>query len=130
RNDLSLGSLFFQRGYLDQAEASFQQALRKDSSSAEALYGIGSVYLNQNKNAAARGMFERCVKLQAAYPDTPPDAWNNLGVLATRENRIDDAIANFQKALKLNQNHLLSLVNLGNAYRLQKRWNEAREALD
>ena len=54
RNYLSLGALFFQRGYLDQAEASFQQALRDDPSSAEALYGIGSVYLNQNKNAAAR----------------------------------------------------------------------------
>ena len=59
RNYLSYGSLFFQRGYLDQAEASFQQALRDDPSSAEALYGIGSVYLNQNKNAAARETFER-----------------------------------------------------------------------
>ena len=55
RNYLSYGALFFQRGYLDQAEASFQQALRDDPSSAEALYGIGSVYLNQNKNAAAAG---------------------------------------------------------------------------
>jgi len=45
RNYLSLGSLFFQRGYLGEAEASFQQASRDDPSSAEALYGIGSVYL-------------------------------------------------------------------------------------
>ncbi len=63
RNYLSYGALFFQRGYLDQAEVSFQQALGDDPSSAEALYGIGSVYLNQNKNAAARESFERAVKL-------------------------------------------------------------------
>ena len=63
RNYLSYGALFFQRGYLDQAEVSFQQALRDDPSSAEAVYGIGSVYLNQNKNAAARESFERAVKL-------------------------------------------------------------------
>jgi tetratricopeptide (TPR) repeat protein/thiol-disulfide isomerase/thioredoxin len=130
RNYLSLGALFFQRGYLDQAEASFQQAFRDDSSSAEALYGIGSVYLNQNKNATARETFERAVKLPANYPDTLPDAWNNLGVIATREGRVDDSVQCFQQALQRNPHHLLALDNLGNAYRLQKRWDEARKVLE
>jgi len=130
RNHLSAGSLFYQRGYLEQAEVSFRQALQDDPASAEALYGIGSVYLNQNKNAAAREMFERCVMLRANYPDTLPDAWNNLGVLATREGHIDASIVNFQQALKISPQHLLSLNNLGNAYRLQKRWDEARKVLD
>jgi len=129
RNNLSLGALFFQRGYLDQAEVAFQMAWRDDPTSAEALYGIGSVYLNQNKNAAARETFERCVKLQPSYPDTLPDAWNNLGVIATRENHIDEAVEDFEKALRLNPRHLLSLDNLGNAYRLQKRWDNARAIL-
>lgn len=130
RNYLSYGVLFFQRGYLDQAGASFQQAFREDPTSAEALYGVGSVYLNQNKNAAARQAFERAVKLQAAYPDTLPDAWNNLGVIGTREGRVDDSIQCFQQALQLNPHHLLALDNLGNAYRLQKRWDEARAVLE
>ncbi len=130
RNYLSYGALFFQRGYLDQAEASFGRALHDDPSSAEALYGIGSVYLNQKKNVAARESFERAVKLQANYPDTFPDAWNNLGVIATREGRVDDSVQCFQKALVLNPHHLLSLDNLGNAYRLQKRWDEARQVLE
>jgi len=130
RNYLSLGSLFYQRGYLDEAEASFEQALHDDPSSAEALYGIGSVYLNQNKNSAAREAFERCVKLQGGYPNTMPDAWNNLGVLATREGRVEDSIECFQQALKLSPNHVLSLDNLGNAYRLEKRWDDARTVLE
>ncbi len=129
RNYLSYGALFFQRGYLDQAQASFQQALRDDPQSAEALYGIGSVYLNQNKNTAARETFERAVKLRANYPDTVPDTWNNLGVIATREGRIGDAVPCFLEALRLNPRHLLSLDNLGNAYRSQKRWDEARAVL-
>jgi tetratricopeptide (TPR) repeat protein len=129
RNYLSYGAQFFQRGYLDQAEASFQRAFRDDPSSAEAVYGIGSVYLNQNKNAAAREIFERVVKLPASYPDTLPDAWNNLGVIATREGRVDDSIRCFQEALRLSPHHLLSLDNLGNAYRLQKNWSEARKVL-
>ncbi len=130
RNHLSSGALFFQRGYLDQAAAEFQQALQDDPSSAEALYGVGSVYLNQNKNAEARQMFERCVKLRPNYPDTLPDAWNNLGVLATREGRIPEAIGYFQRALTLNANHLLSLDNLGSAYRVQKQWEDARKILE
>jgi tetratricopeptide (TPR) repeat protein len=130
RNYLSYGALFFQRGYLDQAEASFQQALRDDPQSAEALYGVGSVYLNQNKNAAARETFERVVKLPANYPDTLPDTWNNLGVIATREGRIGESVPCFLEALRLSPHHLLSLDNLGNAYRSQKRWDEARAVLE
>ncbi len=130
RNYLSYGAQFFQRGYLDQAEASFQRAFRDDPSSAEALYGIGSVYLNQNKNAAAREVFERTVKLRPNYPDTLPDAWNNLGVIATREGRSDDSVRCFQAALQVSPHHLLSLDNLGNAYRLQKNWGEARKVLE
>jgi tetratricopeptide (TPR) repeat protein len=130
RNYLSLGAIFFQRGYLDQAEVAFQQAFRDDPSSAEALYGIGSVYLNQNKNDAAVEIFERVVKLTANYPETLPDAWNNLGVIATREARVADSVKCFQQALQLNPRHLLSLDNLGNAYRFEKRWDEARTTLE
>lgn len=130
RNYLSLGALFFQRGYLDQAEVSFQEAFRDDPSSAEALYGIGSVYLNQNKNESAQDAFERTVKLQASYPDTLPDAWNNLGVIATRNGQIEESIPNFQKALRLNPLHLAALDNLGNAYRSLKQWDDARQVLE
>ena len=130
RNYLSYGALFYQRGYLDEAEAAFQQALRDDPSSAEALYGIGSVYLNQNKNAAAREAFEQSVKLTAGYPGTLADAWNNLGVIATRENRVSDAIQRFENALRENPNHLLALDNLGNAHRQLKQWSDARKILE
>ena len=130
RNYLNYGSIYFQRGYLDQAEAFFRLALRDDPESAEALYGLGSVYLKQEKSGEARQSFERAVKLQASYPDTVGNAWNNLGLLATREGRTDEAIPYFQEALKLNPDHLIALENLGNAYRQQKNWDEARKSLE
>ncbi|HLV88654.1 MAG TPA: FG-GAP-like repeat-containing protein [Candidatus Sulfotelmatobacter sp.] len=129
RNYLSLGAQFFQRGYLEEAESAFHQASREDPQSAEAVYGVGSVLLNQNKNPEAQETFERAIKLQASYPDTIPDSWNNLGVIATREGRIDDSISCFKQALRINPRHQAGLDNLGNAYRLQKQWNEAREVL-
>jgi len=130
RNYLSIGSLFFQRGYLEQARAFFDQAFREDPESAEALYGVGSVYLNQNKNAEARAVFEKAVKLTASYPGTLPDTWNNLGVIATREGHVEDSVQYFQEALKLSPRHILSLDNLGNAYRVQKKWTDARTVLE
>jgi tetratricopeptide (TPR) repeat protein/peroxiredoxin len=130
RNYLNYGSVYFQRGFLEQAEASFQKALRDDPWSAEALYGLGSVYLKQERTREASESFERATKLQASYPDTLANAWNNLGLLATREGRTAEAIPYFQQALKLNPDHLIALENLGNAYRQHKNWDEARKVLE
>jgi tetratricopeptide (TPR) repeat protein len=130
RNYLSLGSVFFQREYLEPAETCFRLALHDDPASAEAFYGLGSVYLKQEKTAQARESFQRAIKLQAGYPDTLPNAWNNLGLLATREGRTAEAIPYFQEALRLSPDHLIALENLGNAYRQQRQWDEARKALE
>ncbi len=130
RNYLSYGSVFFQRGYYDQAGAAFDLALRDDPASAEALYGMGSVYLQQQKTAEARSSFERVTKLSASYPETLPNAWNNLGLLATREGRTAEAIPLFREALRLSPDHLVALENLGNAYRQQKQWDAARSVLE
>ena len=126
RNYLSYGSVFFQRGYFEQAEASFQLALRDDSESAEAVYGIGSVYLNQQKNDEARKCFERALKMRATYPGTLANCWNNLGLLAGREGRTSEAVADFKEALRMSPDHLIALNNLGSAYRQLKRWDDAR----
>ena len=130
RNYLSYGSVFFQRGYIDQAKESFGLALSADPSSAEALYGLGSVYLKEGNAVEARHSFERTIKLNPTYPDTLANAWNNLGLLATREGRTGEAIPYFQEALRLSPDHLIALDNLGNAYRQQQQWAEARKVLE
>jgi tetratricopeptide (TPR) repeat protein/peroxiredoxin len=130
RNYLSLGSVFFQRGYMEPAESAFQLALRYDPSSAEALYGLGSVYLKQEKPAEAQKNFEAALQTRAGYPETLPNAWNNLGLLATRAGRTQEAVEYFRKALELSPDHLVALENLGNAYRQQRNWAEAQKALE
>jgi tetratricopeptide (TPR) repeat protein/peroxiredoxin len=130
RNYLTFGSVFFQRGYMEQAAAAFQIALRDDPSSAEALYGIGSVYLDQQKTVQARESFERALKLRASYPDTLANSWNNLGLLAARAGRTEEAIGHFQGALRLSPDHMIALDNLGSAYRQQKHWDDARKTYE
>jgi Flp pilus assembly protein TadD/peroxiredoxin len=130
RNYLSYGSVFFQRGYYQQAEASFQLAAKADPMGAEARYGMGSVYLKQDKIREAKESFTEALKLTATYPDTLTNAWNNLGLIATREGKTEDAVGYFQKALRLNPEHFIARLNLGNAYRHEKRWDEARKELE
>jgi tetratricopeptide (TPR) repeat protein len=130
RNYLSYGSIFFQRGYFEQAELFFRQALRDDPESAEAYYGVGSACLNLQKTAEARANFQRATELESSYPDTIPNAWNNLGLLAAREEQTEKAIGYFQQALKVNPDHLVALENLGNAYRQLKNWERARSVLE
>ncbi len=130
RNYLSLGSIFFQRGYADYAETFFQSALKQNPSSAEAFYGLGSVYLKQEKNALAQQNFERCVRLTPSYPETTPNGWNNLGLLATRAGDTAKAIGYFEQAIQVDPNHFIALENLGNAYKQEKRWDLARASLE
>jgi tetratricopeptide (TPR) repeat protein len=129
RNYLSYGSVFFERGYMQEAERFFQLALRDDPSSAEAYYGLGSVYLQKEDAAEAHISFERAVQLQAHYPGTLPNAWNNLGILAARGGHTDEGIRDFQRALKIDPDHLIALQNLGNAYRQARRWEDAKSIL-
>jgi len=129
RNHLAYGSVFFERGYMEQAQHFFRLALRDDPSGAEAFYGLGSVYLQQQNAAEARESFERAVRLQAHYPGTLPNAWNNLGILAAREGHTEEAIQDFQSALQIDPDHFVALENLGSAYRQDKRWEDAKETL-
>jgi tetratricopeptide (TPR) repeat protein len=130
RNYLSYGSIYFQRGCFEQAAAAFQSALRDDPLSAEASYGLGSAYLNQQKTAEARESFEGATKLRASYPDTLANAWNNLGLLATRDHNLEEAIRCFQEAVRQSPENHIALNNLGNAYRAQKNWEAARQTFE
>jgi tetratricopeptide (TPR) repeat protein len=129
RNYLSLGAVFYERGYPGQSEAFFRLALQDDPASAEALYGLGSVYLQQGKTKEARESFERAIQLHTSYPGTLPNAWNNLGILSAREGNTTEAIGYFQRALQIDPAHTLALLNLGNAYRQNKDWAAAKESL-
>jgi tetratricopeptide (TPR) repeat protein len=130
RNYLSLGFVFFERGYVEESQQFFQQALKDDPKSAEALYGLGSSYLQQQKTNDAKDCFQRAVELHAGYPGTSPNAWNNLGILAAREGNPDLAIQYFERALLIDPEHSIALENLGSAYRQKKDWPQAERALE
>jgi len=125
RNDFTYGVAMFQRGYLEQAAASFKQVIAAKPEDPDAYYNLGTLYLRRNDLRGARQYLEQTVKLRADYPE----AWNNLGMVAGQEGQTDDAIRNFKQSLSLRPSYAIALANLGNVYRRQGDFDEAEKLL-
>lgn len=115
RNDFTYGVAMFQRGYLEQAAASFEQVIAAKPQEPEAYYNLGTLYLRKNALPDARRYLEQTVKLRPDYPE----AWNNLGMIAAQQGQTEEAIRNFQQSLSLRPGYVTALLNLGNFYRRQ-----------
>jgi len=125
RNDFTYGVAFFQRGYLEQAAASFQSVIAAKPNEPEAYYNLGTLYLRRNDLQDARNYLEQAVKLRPDYPE----AWNNLGMIAAQQGHEDEGVRNFQKSLQLRPDYAIALLNLGNLYRRQGNLAEAEKLL-
>ena len=125
RNDFTFGVAMFQRGYLEQAAASFKQVIAAKPQDPEAYYNLGTLYLRRNALQDARQYLEQTVKLRPNYPE----AWNNLGMVAAQEGQTDEAVRNFKQSLLLRPGYAIALANLGNIYRRQGDFEEAEKLL-
>jgi Flp pilus assembly protein TadD/peroxiredoxin len=125
RNDFTYGVAMFQRGYLEQAAASFKQVIEAKPQDPEAYYNLGTLYLRKNSLHEARQYLEQTLKLRANYPE----AWNNLGMVAAQEGQTDEAIRNFKQSVLLRPTYAIALANLGNVYRRQGAFEEAERLL-
>lgn len=125
RNDFTYGVALFQRGYLEQATAAFQQVIADKPDNAEAFYNLGTLYLRRHDPQPARSYLEYALKLRPNYPE----AWNNLGMIAGQEGQAAEAIRDFQKSLQLRPDYVTALVNLGNLYRREGAPAEAEKLL-
>jgi Flp pilus assembly protein TadD/peroxiredoxin len=125
RNDFTYGVAFFQRGYLEQAAASFQNVIAAKPDEPEAYYNLGTLYLRRNALPDAQNYLEQAVKLRPGYPE----AWNNLGMIAAQQGQAEEGVRNFQKSLQLRPDYVIALLNLGNLYRREGNLAEADKLL-
>jgi Flp pilus assembly protein TadD/peroxiredoxin len=125
RNAFTYGVAMFQRGYLEQAAASFKRVIAAKPQDPEAYYNLGTLNLRRNAFHDARRYLEQAVKLRPNYPE----AWNNLGMVAAQEGQTDEAIRNFKQSMLLRPGYAIALVNLGNVYRRQGAFEEAEKLL-
>lgn len=117
---------FHQGGKLDEAEAIYLQILALDANQPDALHYLGVI-------AHARGDYVVSTELIArAMLMRPNDAFAhcNMGNALLGLQRLDDALASYDRALQLAPDLVLALYNRGNVLLDQKRYAEALASYD
>src|ERR1044071_1776226 len=113
-------ALLEQYKYKEGAE-SFTRALQLDPKLQLARINLGIALFNVPDLVGAQREAE---KAAAANPNAPQPAYI-LGLIAKSQNRTEDAIAAFQRVLKIDARDTGANVNLGQLYAQQKKYAEA-----
>ncbi|MFZ3340488.1 MAG: tetratricopeptide repeat protein [Terriglobales bacterium] len=125
-----LGLLYFQKGRADDAVPQLREALRIDPARTDASDALVHILRDQSKTAAAAGDAKLALGLlQEARDYAPgnPDVQFEFGAMAMRLSLWQDAIAAFQKTLKLRQNDPVALYSLGRAFLRVWKIEDARQ---
>ena len=80
---------------------------------------------NAESRHDARKYLERAIELRRDYSD----AINNLGVLFTKQGKLNDAIAAFQYGIRTSPDEDILYLNLGRAYIQSGNFDRAREVM-
>ncbi|HJP91853.1 MAG TPA: tetratricopeptide repeat protein, partial [Pyrinomonadaceae bacterium] len=117
----NIGVALLEQYKYKEAADSFKRALQLDSSLTLARINLGIALFNLPDLPAAQK------ELQAASALAPnaPQPLYVLGLLAKSQNRSDEAIAAFQKVLRIDPNDVGANVNLGQLYAQQRKYTEA-----
>ena len=96
---LRTGDVLYQQQKFDAALIEYQQASRLKLNSAEAIEGIGKVYLAKHNYFRSTSEFRRLTRISVDNPS----GYRYLGISLRARKRYDEAIAAFNQALKLYQ---------------------------
>jgi tetratricopeptide (TPR) repeat protein len=122
---VGLGKVLYARTKYDEAERELAQALKESPGDADAQTTLGRMRLERSTSDSdlpnIRSLFEGAAK---ADPQSP-DAWYDLGRIAMRERRHDDAIGFFRRALQISRGHSAAMNQLERALRASGQVKEA-----
>ena len=73
------------------------------------LYKFGFLLAKTGNNKAAINILKKCIEIE----DFNPDLYNHLGVAYFKEQNLDQALKNYNIAIKLDSNHSSFFLNRG-----------------
>ncbi len=122
---IEAGRAHFEAAEFDAAESDFRLALQKDNQGAEALCGLGAIYLRQGKAADAGVVLHQALSIN---PNLAA-ARNDLGVYFLQIGDTAHAVQQFKAAVELAPDNPAARFNLGLAFLAASQWQDAAEAL-
>ena len=95
------GTLLFQLGQLERAEAAFKKTLTLDAFFTDAHNFLGALYTEMGRYAEAEEQYLLALD-DRAYP-TPELVYLNLGLLYGRQGRDEEAVLNLRRSVEINR---------------------------
>lgn len=109
------------------AEMEYGNAIKVDEENVRANFGLGITYLERGEFGKADNIFDRLVKLDAAFQEEHKHLFNEFGIKLRKNGMTDQAVAYYTRALTLTATDEHLFHNLARAY-MEK--NEYDKALD
>lgn len=98
------------------AEFEYGNALRVDEENIRANFGLGLTYLDRGDTDKADNIFQRLVKMEAAFEAEHKHLFNDFGINLRKNEMYDQAVEYYKKALVLSPTDENLHYNLARAY--------------
>lgn len=116
KSTIERGEKARQAGATYSAEFEFQNALGVDEDNVRANFGLGLTYMDRGESNKANDIFERLVKLDAAFETQHKHLFNEFGINLRKNGMQDQAIDYYQRALLMSSNDENLHYNIARAY--------------
>ncbi len=97
-----------EKGEIFSAELEFNEAVNVDEENVRANFGLGLTYLDRGESHKANDIFERLVRLDAAFEPEHKHLFNDFGISLRKNKMLDQALEYYAKAeiLAVSDEHL------------------------
>jgi len=104
------------KGEIFSAELEFDQALTVDEENVRANFGLGLTYLDRGEAHKANDIFERLVRLDAAFEAEHKHLFNDFGISLRKNKMLDQALEYYSKAEALAESDENLFYNIARAH--------------
>ncbi|CAN6218754.1 unnamed protein product, partial [Urochloa humidicola] len=118
------------RRELDLSAKELQEQVRSGDANATEYFELGAVMLRRKFYPAAIKYLQQAIDKWDRDEQDLAQVYNALGVSYKRDNKLDKAIQQFEKAVKLQPGYVTAWNNLGDAYELKKDLKSALKAFE
>uniref|UniRef100_A9U4V3 Predicted protein n=1 Tax=Physcomitrium patens TaxID=3218 RepID=A9U4V3_PHYPA len=115
---------------LESAIKDLQDQVRSGEASSEEFFELGAVMLRKKYYVLANKYLEQAIKKWDGDEADLAQVYNALGFSYFRDNKLDEAINLFEKAVKLRPGYVIAWYNLGNVYEVKKDFKNALKAYE
>lgn len=117
------------KGELFSAEHEFSSALQVDEENVRANFGLGLTYLERGEADKADNIFERLVKLDAAFEEEHKHLFNEFGISLRKNKMFQQSVEYYTRALDLSKADENLHYNIARAYFDNKEMDQAAQHL-